>query len=300
MQKIGREEVVFTFEPGINTIAEVEPGEKFTVSVRDGFNEAIKSPQDSLDDLDWDKLAPATGPIGIKGAEPGDTLQIEVDNIEVDEKGAMVTIPDAGCFGDELEDSSTRIVPIENGKALFKDEIALEINPMIGVMGTMPADEEIDTGNPGKHGGNMDVKHLGSGSTLYLQVFEEKGKLALGDMHAVMGDGEVSICGVEIGGEVTLKVDLIKNRTREWPMLETEHYWYVIASHVEIDKSIDIGLEFMYDFIRTNTPLDKSEIISLMSIAGEVEICQLVNPRKTVRVGISKESLQNYQVSFDK
>ncbi len=298
MKKIGREEVVFSFEPGLDVIAEVKPGEEFEVSVRDGFNEAIKSPEDTLGDLDWDKLAPATGPIGVAGAEPGDALKIEVENIEVDEKGAMVTIPDAGCFGDELEDSSTRIVPIENGRALFKEEIDLEINPMIGVMGTMPDDEEIDTGNPGQHGGNMDIKHLGAGSTLYLPVFEEKGKLALGDMHAVMGDGEVSICGVEIGGEVTMKVDLLKNKSREWPMLETENYWYIIASHEEIDQAIDIGLEFMYGFIEENTPLDKSEIISLMSIAGEVEVCQLVNPRKTVRVGISKESLKNYQVEF--
>jgi len=298
MKKISREEVVFTFEPGLDVITEIEPGEKIEVSVRDGFNEAIKSSEDSLDDLDWNKLAPATGPIGIKGAEPGDSLKIKIENIELDEKGAMVTIPDAGCFGDKLEESSTRIVPMENGKALFKDEISLESNPMIGVIGTMPKDEEIDTGNPGQHGGNMDVKHLGAGSTVYLPVFENKGKLALGDMHAVMGDGEVSICGVEIGGEVTMKVDLIKNKNQKWPMLETEEYWYIIASHEEIDQAIDIGLDSMYSFIAGNTPLDKSEIISLMSIAGEVEICQLVNPRKTIRVGISKESLENYQISF--
>lgn len=298
MRKISREEVVFTFEPELAVMAEVEPGEKVEVSVRDGFNEAIREPEDTLGDLDWDKLAPATGPIGIRGAEPGDTLKVDVEKIEVDEKGAMVTIPDAGCFGDELEDSSTRIVPIEDGRAIFTDEITLEINPMIGVMGTMPADKAIDTGNPGQHGGNMDIKHLGAGSTLYLPVFEEKGKLALGDMHAVMGDGEVSICGVEIGGEVTMKVDIIKNKKREWPMLETEDYWYVIASHEEVDKAIDIGLDFMYGFIEENTPLDKSEIISLMSIAGEVEICQLVNPRKTIRVGISRESLENYRIKF--
>ncbi len=298
MKKVPGSEVVFSFEPDLELAAEIEPGEWIQVSLRDGFNEAIKSPEDTLDNLDWDKLAPSTGPIGVTGAEPGDTLKIEVKDIELDAQGAMVTIPEAGCFGDRLKESSTRIVPIENDRAIFRDDIEISLNPMIGVMGTMPADETIDTGNPGRHGGNMDIKKLGEGSILYLPVFEDKGKLALGDMHAVMGDGEASICGVEIGGEVTLKIDLIKDKQREWPYLETEDHWYVIASDEEIDDAINTGLDAIYDFIAAKTELTQEEIISLISIAGEVEICQLVNPRKTVRVGISKESLVNFSVDF--
>ena len=298
MKKVSGSEVVFSFEPDLELAADIEPGEWIQVSLRDGFNEAIKSPEDTLDNLDWDKLAPSTGPIGVTGAEPGDTLKIEVKDIELDAQGAMVTIPEAGCFGDRLKESSTRIVPIENDRAIFRDDIEISLNPMIGVMGTMPADETIDTGNPGRHGGNMDIKKLGEGSILYLPVFEDKGKLALGDMHAVMGDGEASICGVEIGGEVTLKIDLIKDKQREWPYLETEDHWYVIASDEEIDDAINTGLDAIYDFIAAKTELTQEEIISLISIAGEVEICQLVNPRKTVRVGISKESLVNFSVDF--
>ena len=298
MKKVSGSEVVFSFEPDLELAAEIEPGEWIQVSLRDGFNEAIKSPEDTLDNLDWDKLAPSTGPIGVTGAEPGDTLKIEVKDIELDAQGAMVTIPEAGCFGDRLKESSTRIVPIENDRAIFRDDIEISLNPMIGVMGTMPADESIDTGNPGRHGGNMDIKKLGEGSILYLPVFEDKGKLALGDMHAVMGDGEASICGVEIGGDVTLKIDLIKDKQRKWPYLETEDHWYVIASDEEIDDAINTGLDAIYDFIAAKTELTQEEIISLISIAGEVEICQLVNPRKTVRVGISKESLVNFSVDF--
>lgn len=298
MKKISRNEVVFSFEPNLELAEEIDPGELIQVSVRDGFNEAIKSSNDSLDNLDWDKMAPSTGPIGIKGAEPGDTLKIEVKNIELDAQGAMVTIPEAGCFGDRINESSTRIVPIIDNKAIFRDDIKLSLNPMIGVMGTMPANETIDTGNPGNHGGNMDIKKLGEDSILYLPVFEKKAKLALGDMHAVMGDGEVSICGVEIGGEVTLKIDLIKNKQRKWPYLETEHHWYVITSKENIDNAINEGLDALYYFIADKTNLNQEEIISLISIAGEVEICQLVNPRKTVRVGISKESITNFSVQF--
>ena len=298
MKSIGREEVIFSFRPGLPAVAEVDPGERFQVAVRDGFNENITSEDDTLDDLDWDRLAPATGPIAVSGAEAGDTLKVEVHGIELDDRGSMVTIPGAGCFGDELEEASTRIVPIENGRAVFRDDIELRLNPMIGVMGTMPSDVEIDTGNPGPHGGNMDVKKLGEGSTLYLPVFEEGGKLALGDMHAVMGDGEVSICGVEIGGRVTMAVYLIKDRQRSWPVLETDEHWYIVASHEELPEAVDLALGSLYDFMEQKTPLDRGEIVSLMSIAGEVEICQLVNPRSTVRAGISKKSLKSFDIRF--
>ncbi|SDL78060.1 acetamidase/formamidase family protein [Halarsenatibacter silvermanii] len=298
MKEIGREEVIFDFEPGLEVIEKIKPGEQVRVSVRDGFNEEITSPEDTLDDLDWDKLAPATGPIGITGAEPGDILKIDIENIELDDQGAMVTIPDAGCYGDMLEEATTRLIPIEDGEAVFNEDIRLEIDPMIGVLGTMPADERIDTGNPGRHGGNMDIKKLTAGSSLYLPVFEESGKISLGDMHALMGDGEVSICGVEIGGEITLRLELIKDKSRRWPMLKDEDYWYAITSHEDLEKAIDLGLEEIYDFLEERIPLERPDIVSLLSIAGEVEICQLVNPRKTIRVGISRDSLENYEVSF--
>lgn len=298
MKEIKEEEVIFDFEPGLEIIEEIKPGETIKVSVRDCFNEEITSAEDTIDDLDWDRLNPVTGPIGVVGAEPGDTLKIEIEEIEVADQGAMVTIPDAGCYGDMLEEATTRLIPIEDGEAVFNEDIRLEIEPMIGVLGTMPADEKIDTGNPGRHGGNMDAKKLTAGSILYLPVFEEKGKIALGDMHAVMGDGEVSLCGVETSGRVTFRVELIKGKSRDWPILQDDEFWYVITSHKDLEKAVDIGLEEIYDFLEERIPLARPEIVSLLSIAGDVEICQLVNPRKTIRAGISRKSLENYEVSF--
>lgn len=169
---------------------------------------------------------------------------------------------------------------------------------MIGVIGTAPETADIPCGTPGRHGGNMDTKLIRKGNTLYLPVFIEGAKLAMGDLHAVMGDGEVSICGLEVPGVVTVTVDVIKGKQEEWPVLETADAWYVLASGKDLDEAADFAMTGMLKFLQDRLPLGKNDIISLLSITGNLEISQIVDPLKTVRMSIPKYVLEAYKAGF--
>src|SRR6185437_13220666 len=99
------------------------------------------------------------------------------------------------------------------------------------------ADEPISCGTPDKHGGNMDSKVIREGTTLYLPVNVPGALLALGDLHAAMGDGEVAVCGVEIAGEVTVTVEVIKGQAWKLPLAQTADAVYTIASEKLLDDA---------------------------------------------------------------
>ncbi len=144
----------------------------------------------------------------------------------------------------------------------------------------------------------MDTRHIGPGSRLYLPVFVSGANLAMGDLHAVMGDGEVSICGVEIAGEVTVKVDLIKGKQSKWPVLETATDWYLIASGQDLDEAALFAMEEATAFLMRRTQLPLNDVVSLLSIAGNLEISQVVDPLKTVRMRLPKKVYEPYQLAF--
>lgn len=298
MHIINDEQAVYVLSPKNQPVAEVKPGDVIKFITKDCFSNQIKTERDLFSSIGWATINPATGPVAIAGAEPGDTLAVKIDDIQVAEQGVMVTVPEMGALGKILSTTETKIVPIKDGKAIFNDKITIPIDPMIGVIGTAPEKEDIPCGTPGRHGGNMDTKLIKKGSTVYLPVFVPGAMLAMGDLHAVMGDGEVSICGVEIPGQVTVTVDLIKGKQETWPILETPLAWYTIASAEDLDQAADSALNAMVDFLGKRADFKLNDLVSLLSIAGNLEISQVVDPLKTVRMGIAKEIVQNYNLKF--
>lgn len=192
----------------------MESGDEVTVRTLDCFSNTITDESQLFSTVGWDKVNPATGPIAIHGARPGDTLKVEVLSIEVGEQATMTTHPDFGALPGTVEER-TRIVPIRDGKAQFSDDITIPIRPMFGVIGTAPASESVPTGEPRQHGGNMDTKEIVAGSTLYLPVEVDGANLSLGDVHAVMGDGEVAACGAEIEAEVKIRVTVLEGHPHD-------------------------------------------------------------------------------------
>jgi amidase len=279
-------------------VAEVNPGETLVFITKDCFSNQIRSEKDLFESVGWATINPATGPVAIKDAEPGDTLAVHIQDIVIAEQGCMVTVPKMGAAGDIIKVSETKIIPIQDGEARFSDKISIPVAPMIGVIGTAPEKEDIPCGTPGRHGGNMDTRLIKKGNTVYLPVFVDGGLLAIGDLHAVMGDGEVSVTGLEIPGKVTVKVDLIKAQCESWPVLESDDYWYVIASGEDLDAAADLALKAMLEFLGKRTDISLNDRISLLSACGNMEISQIVDPLKTIRLGISKTIMKNYDLKF--
>lgn len=298
MQIIKDDQVVYSMSPKNKPVAEVQPGETLQFVTKDCFGNQILTEKDLFESVGWATINPATGPVYIKGAQPGDTLAVQIQDIAIADKGCMVTVPEMGYAGDVIKSSETKIIAIENGQAVFNQKISIPVDPMIGVIGTAPASEDIPCGTPGQHGGNMDTRLIKKGSTLYLPVFVEGALLAMGDLHAVMGDGEVSVTGLEIPGQVTVKVDLIKGKSEPWPVLDVGDDWYVIASAEDLDEAARLALDAMLEFLEKRTDLSLNDRVSLLSACGKMEISQVVDPLKTVRMGISKTIMKNYALQF--
>lgn len=286
-------DVVYGFSFDMKEKYRVSPGEEFVVETNDCFYQQIQDEDELIENLDHGAFNPATGPIYVEGAEPGDVLKVKIKKIEVDSKGCSLTIPDAGFLPDRVTKALTKIIEIKDGFAIFSDEVKIPIRPMIGVIGvaTRACDGLIATDTPYRHGGNMDTTDITAGTNLYLPVVAPGAMLALGDLHAVMGDGEVCVTGLEIPGRVTLEVEIIKNKEIAWPILETKDSIQVIASDPDIEEALRLALEEMIRILEKIKGLSFEEAYILASLAVDMKISQLVNPQKTARASISKEIL---------
>ena len=167
---------------------------------------------------------PLTGPVAIEGAQPGDTLVVEIVAIEPAPWGWTGCRPGGiGLLDDEVEEAARHIWDCRDGQtAHFKPGISLPMAPFPGVIGVAPAKPgQHPTAPPDRHGGNMDIRQLTAGSTLYLPVLVPGALFSVGDVHGAQGDGEVSGTGIELEARVTLRFELEKDRVIRQPQFQT-------------------------------------------------------------------------------
>ena len=279
-------------------VASAISGDTVRFETLDCFGCQIHAEDQILGEIDWSNINPATGPLFIEGALPGDVLKVEILSIELDDHGVMIDGPGKGVTGQALTGEATRIFPVTDGMICFNDKLSFPVDPMIGVIGTAPAGEGIDTGTPGPHGGNMDCTKIGAGATLYLPVNVEGALLAIGDLHARMGDGEVEVCGLEIAGAVTVRVTVLKNCSLPTPFLVNSEIAAAIYSAKTLDEASVGATMAMHGFLISELGLNAHEAGMLLSIAGDLRICQVVDPEKTCRMEIPVSIVAAYQYSF--
>lgn len=297
MIRIGASQAVLTMAPQHEPIQQIESGQTVVVETMDCFSNTISSEDQLFSSIGWDCVNPATGPIAVAGAEPGDTLKVEVLDIVTANVGTMTTHPDYGALPGSITER-TRRIEIEAGEVVFNDKLRFPVNPMIGVIGTAPADEEVPTGSPKDHGGNMDTKKIAKGAVLYLPVNVPGANLAVGDVHAAMGDGEVSVSGLEIPAEVTLKISVVKGRPYPLPFLLTADQAITIASRESLGDAVAEATRMMRDFLVEVTELDATDALMLLSLRGDLAISQIVDPLQTARMELPRELLGAYGVEF--
>jgi len=296
--KISSENHIFSFTKDNIPVLFVKESDEIEVETLDCFSNQIKSNNDRLESMDWNKVNPATGPIYVEGAKEGDVLEVTIKKIEIANKGVVATGKDLGVLGDLMEGLYSKVVDIKDGKVIFDEKVSLPIKPMIGVIGVSPKEGNINCGTPGSHGGNMDTALIGEGSKLFLPVFVDGALLALGDLHAVMGDGEVGVSGVEVAGSVTVEVRVVKNLKLVNPLVKTPEVTATIASDESLDKAVKIAVHDMAKLFQSFTKLSIEEIATLFSIAGNVQISQVVDPLKTVRFSLPNWVLESYGIVF--
>ena len=281
---------VYTFSKDNAPFCTAQPGEVLLFRSMDCFGEQFTSEDQLVEELDLTKANPAAGPVYIEGAEPGDVLVVDILDIKVESTGFACSMGETGPLADICE-LRTRMMPIIDGCVHFKDVI-WPIRPMVGVIGTAPAEGDIPCGFAADHGGNMDSNMVSKGARLYFPVRVEGALLQMGDIHATMGDGEISGTGVEISGETLVRTSLIKNFKLNWPVTEREDFWYVNATGKDYDESLAIGCKEMCRLMEPVYGWDPTDIFIYLSLQGNIEINQACRPvhdeMVNVRVGIPK------------
>ncbi|BDP44067.1 acetamidase (plasmid) [Deinococcus aetherius] len=287
---VPRDHLVYAMDPANPPALRVPGGSLLVFQTRDCFEDQIQDAGAEFTALDWNRINPATGPVYVEGARPGDALAIEILDIRVGPQAVMVTGPGLGVEGDALDRPTVRVFPVEDGQVTVSG-VRLPLRPMIGVIGTAPADTPVPNGTPGPHGGNMDTTVIRAGSTLFLPVNVEGALLALGDLHAGMGDGEVSVCGLEVPGEVTLRVSVVPACPWPLPMVQTATHLYTVASALTLDEAATLATKHMSAFLQAEAGLSRADAIGLLSAAGNLQISQVVDPLKTCRFELGLDLL---------
>ncbi len=282
---------IFAFAPNLQPVAAFRPGEVFEVECQDSCGGQIRSEADLLSKVDLDHVNGATGPIEIRDAKPGDALKVDVLDIRVGREGYVGIEPKLGVLGDRVANAKTRILPLRGGFATFSKGLRLPIAPHIGTIGVATAGPTFSTFYPGDHGGNLDTREIRAGSTLYLPVLQPGGLLAVGDLHALMADGEVCVTGIEIGGTVRLRAEVVAELGLKRPLVETRDAWLALGSAPDLDEAARIATADGVDLLARGRGMPWEDAYMLASLTCDLRISQDVDPYRTCKMAIPKTLL---------
>jgi amidase len=294
MARVTHDSLFFAFEPGLKPAARLRQGETGVLETHDCFEGQIQTSSDLVDKLDWNHVNPATGPVYIDGAMPGDILRVDLQEIKIGTQASMVTIPGEGALGDVITQMETSILKLEDGQVIFKDRIRVPQRPMIGVIGVAPAAGSVPNGTPGPHGGNMDCTLISQGNSVYFTVGVEGALFGAGDFHAAMGDGEIVVCGAETSGELRFSAQVVELPGLPTPFVESKDLVATIFSAPTTDEASSGAIHRMADFLTRFAKIPLNDAGMLMSLVGQLKFCQVVDPLKTVRFEFPKSVLLEY------
>ncbi|MDH4117757.1 MAG: acetamidase/formamidase family protein [Acidimicrobiia bacterium] len=237
-----------------------------------------------------------TGPIGVRGAEPGDTLEIRVLDVRLRQDWAWnMIIPLRGSVPEDFPKKRVMGIELdaEAGVARMPWGAPIPLAPFFGVLGTLPPPEWGTIGSiaPQAHGGNLDIKELRPGSTLFLPVFNPGAGLMIGDGHAVQGDGESCLSAAETSMSGTFQLVVRKDLSLSMPRAETPTHHITIGIDADLDDAARQAIREMIGLIRELTDLSAEDAYTLCSLAADVRISQLVNVNKGCHMMLAKGAL---------
>ena len=289
---------VYEFAPNMEPLYTAKDGESITFETIDSLNKAVQSDSDLMDAIP-DEVNAATGPVAVEGAEPGDILKVEIEDVRVnEEQGRVITAPGFGLLQDneDIKHPATRVTKItEDGEALRFKDLEVPIDPVIGTIGVATSEETISTLTPHDHGGNLDTTDMTTGTTAYFPVFQEGAMLAMGDSKAAMADGEMCGTGAEIGTDIDVTVSVIKDAAVdiERPLVDTGGAWKTIASAETMEDAVEMANEDLIKLLALEHDYSLTDAYLFSSLVGGLEISQVVDPLVTVRNTVTSEYLSD-------
>ena len=234
-----------------------------------------------------------TGPVYIEGAEPGDTLEIHIKRISLAIPYAYNGFRyGAGLLTDDFAYARTKIIPLdrEHMTAQFAPGVTIPLHPFFGSMGVAPppAFGRYDSTPPTINGGNMDNKELVEGTTLYLPVWTPGALFEIGDGHAGQGNGEVDVTAMETSLVGELEFIVRKDLKIDNPRAETPTHYISMGFDDDLSIAAHKAVREMVDFLVTEKHMSRDDAYMLTSVAGDVDITELVDRNKGVHVMLPK------------
>jgi acetamidase/formamidase len=290
--------------PYAKPIATVKPGETVVLETIDAFgNKLTSESQDLMKIVRFPWVHPVTGPIVVEGAEPGDTLTVKIEQIEIiSNKGFSTIFPD---FGGVCGTSWTRVLNDPLKPRIFKHDIKdglitwgqglnipkIPCEPFYGTIGTSPNLEAITTLSPGFHGGNMDAPDVCPGNTVHLPVQMPGALFCVGDGHAVQGDAEVSGAAVEVPTRGVFTFGLIKKRAIRTPRIENDEYIMTVGSAKPMEDAARIAFYELILWLEADYGIERMTGYQLCSHVAKVRLANMVDTLYSVSAKFPKHYL---------
>lgn len=230
-----------------------------------------------------------TGPVAVRGAKPGDVLQVDILDIRLTQPyGYNNVFPLKGMFGGEEPRQITTIIPIdlETGLAEVVGGLRLPTRPFFGQLAVAPPPEwgRYDSRPPGKHGGNLDNKELIPGATLFLPVWVEGALFSCGDGHAAQGDGEINQTAIETSLDGRFRLTVREDLRADLPFAVTSEHLMTMGFHEDLDDAARIAMRAMIAMLQKHCGLSFHDAYRLCSVAADMRVTQFVNGNRGIHV----------------
>jgi acetamidase/formamidase len=304
------DKVYFTYCYAHPPAMRIKPGDSVVTRTRDASNDAFTVSDKTLaPKLDLTKVNPQTGPFYVEGAEPGDTLEVHIDKIDLNRDwGWGGSIPGFGALAPEYKTAmytppapdrlfiwhldkakKTATVDLPNSKI---GKVEVPVRPFFGTIGTAPSGKEcISSLVPGTHGANMDFNEVVEGVTMQFPVFEPGALFMLGDGHAAQGDGEIDGAAIETSFDVRFTVNLLKGKKINWPRLINDRYIMSIGSTRPLMDALRLACVDMVNWLAQDYGFDRVEAVQLLGQTAVLKIANVVDPEFSVACALDKRYL---------
>jgi acetamidase/formamidase len=300
---LGSEVRHYSWDNSLAPLLTIEPGDTVSIHSMDSGDGFIQ-PETEISDMKNRvfKGHALTGPIAIRGARPGDTLQIDVVSLQPGPFGYTTFSPGRGLLPDDFDAPFLQKWDLTQDPTPFRPGIAIPLEPFLGVMGTALAEPgQHSTSPPRRNGGNADVKQLVAGSTVYLPVLVDDALFSCGDGHAAQGDGEVCLTAIETSMTSTLRFSVIEG----WEVPELQYRtpgpltprtntagWYATTGHSpDLLEACRIAVRHMIDYLGRVHGLSRHEAFILCSVAVDLKVSEIVDAPNWVISALLPDSI---------
>jgi amidase len=282
MKRLSRDHHIYFLDPEAPPAITIESGDELMVETWDAF-EGIR---DAAVFEAKEVKGPASGPIFVNGAEPGDALRIDFLSIapKADEGAAHMVMTGRGFLEADFAEPHCLSIALEGDEAVLPCGIRLPLRPSMGFVATTPSYRQTTASDSGPYGGDIDMQELVTGSTLTLPVLVPGGLLALGDCHAVVGDGAVAGTGAECASDTLIRVTVEKGKHLAGPRALTPDHIVVLAYGEDLGQAMRHAVRQMVDFLVDDRGMAPIDAYTLLSLAGDIRVSRTFREISSVKL----------------